>query len=98
MSPKKIKNYKDFRNEELNEEFIGSLLSAAKGAFKNFLTGLAAPFKTLKDESANRIMVRLIDTKSQTYQVGYEYMTRLKKADFQREINNRGLPLHGFVP
>ena len=33
-----------------NEEFIGSLLAAAKGVFKNFLTALTAPFKNLKDD------------------------------------------------
>lgn len=33
-----------------NEEFIGSLLAAAKGVFKNFLNALAEPFKNLKDD------------------------------------------------
>ncbi len=47
---KHINNYQKFRDEQLNEEFLGSLLSAAKGAFKNFLTGLAAPFKSIKDD------------------------------------------------
>ncbi len=47
---KRINNYQKFRDEQLNEEFLGSLLSAAKGAFKNFLTGLAAPFKSIKDD------------------------------------------------
>jgi hypothetical protein len=47
---KRIKNYEDFKNDRVNEEFLGSLLAAAKGAFKNFLTGISAPFKSLKDD------------------------------------------------
>ena len=47
---KRIKNYEDFKNDSVNEEFLGSLLAAAKGAFKNFLTGISAPFKSLKDD------------------------------------------------
>ena len=47
---KRIKNYENFKNDSVNEEFLGSLLAAAKGAFKNFLTGISAPFKSLKDD------------------------------------------------
>lgn len=43
---KYIKTYED----HINEEFVGSLLAAAKGVFKNFLNSLAAPFKNLKEE------------------------------------------------
>ena len=47
---KRINDYQKFRDEQINEEFLGALLSAAKGAFKNFLTGIAAPFKSIKDD------------------------------------------------
>ena len=47
---KRINDYQKFRDEQINEEFLGSLLAAAKGAFKNFLTGIAAPFKSIKDD------------------------------------------------
>jgi len=47
-----INNYREFiqKSDEVNEEFLGSLLAAAKGAFKNFLSGIAAPFKSIKDD------------------------------------------------
>ena len=47
---KRINDYQKFRDEQINEEFLGSLLAAAKGAFKSFLTGIAAPFKSIKDD------------------------------------------------
>lgn len=47
---KKIKNYTEFKNDSINEEFIGNLISAAKGAFKSFLGGLSNAFKSLKDD------------------------------------------------
>ena len=47
---KRINNYQKFRDEQINEEILGSLLSAAKGVFKNFLSGLTAPFKSLADD------------------------------------------------
>lgn len=47
---KRISNYQKFRDDQVNEEFILSALKAATGAFKNFLTGLAAPFKSIKDD------------------------------------------------
>ena len=34
---KRINDYQKFRDEEINEEFLGALLASAKGAFKNFL-------------------------------------------------------------
>ena len=47
---KRINDYQKFRDEQINEEFISSLISAAKGAFKNFLSGISAPFKSIKDD------------------------------------------------
>jgi len=46
-----IKKYEYFKEvEKTNEEFLGALYNAAKGALKNFLGNIAAPFKTLKDD------------------------------------------------
>lgn len=46
-----VKKYESFKQEDsTNEEFLGALYNAAKGALKNFLGNIAAPFKTLKDD------------------------------------------------
>jgi len=46
-----VKKYESFKQEEsTNEEFLGALYNAAKGALKSFLGNIAAPFKTLKDD------------------------------------------------
>lgn len=46
-----VKKYESFKQEDsVNEEFLGALYNAAKGALKNFLGNIAAPFKTLKDD------------------------------------------------
>jgi len=56
---KYVRNYESFRQSQIdtdsqvNEEIfggLGKLLSAATGAFKNFLTGIQAPFKSLSDD------------------------------------------------
>jgi hypothetical protein len=50
---KYVKTYESFKSrnkESVNEEFIGDIFKAAKGALKNFLGGLMAPFKSLKDD------------------------------------------------
>ena len=58
-----INNYKKFRDEQVNEEFLGSLLAAAKGAFKSFLTGIAAPFKNIKDDFKKGLKVEELKAK-----------------------------------
>jgi len=46
-----VKKYESFKQEDsTNEEFLGALYNAAKGALKNFLGNIMAPFKTLKDD------------------------------------------------
>ena len=46
-----VKKYESFKKEDsTNEEFLGALYNAAKGALKNFLGNISAPFKTLKDD------------------------------------------------
>jgi hypothetical protein len=43
-----VKKYDSFKKEDkINEEFLGALYNAAKGALKSFLGNIAAPFKTL---------------------------------------------------
>lgn len=46
---KYLKKYESF-NEPINEEFLGALYNAAKGALKAFLGKISEPFKTAKDE------------------------------------------------
>jgi len=46
-----VKKYENFQQEDkTNEELLGALYNAAKGALKSFLGNIAAPFKTLKDD------------------------------------------------
>jgi len=47
---KYIKNYQDFKNNSVNEEFLRPLWDRAKGAFKSFLGGLSNAFKSLIDD------------------------------------------------
>jgi hypothetical protein len=63
---KRINNYQKFRDEQVNEEFISSLISAAKGAFKNFLSGIAAPFKSIKDDFKKGLKREELKTKVTT--------------------------------
>ena len=66
---KYLKNYENYQTP-VNEEFIGKMLAAATGAFKNFLTNISAPFKSLKDdfkkgmkmEDAKKKMTTTVDT------------------------------------
>lgn len=43
-----VKKYEDYN--KTNEEFLGDIYNAAKGALKNFLGNIMAPFKSLKDD------------------------------------------------
>lgn len=43
------------------------------------------PFERLKSQKGDKIAVRLVDIKSQSYEVAYKYMLRLKKNDFKPE-------------
>jgi hypothetical protein len=64
---KYVKTYESFKvnkkEEELNEEFLGDVFKAAKGALKNFLGGLLAPFKSLKDDFKKGLKFEEIKTK-----------------------------------
>ena len=63
---KRINDYQKFRDEQINEEFLGALLAAAKGAFKNFLSGIAAPFKSIKDDFKKGLKREELKTKVST--------------------------------
>lgn len=45
-----IRKYESFIEEPVNEELIGEIIKAAKGALKGFLTNITTPFKNLKDD------------------------------------------------
>lgn len=86
----KYDSFKKSQNsEEVNEELLGSLFKAATGAFKNFITGISAPFKNLtadfkrgmKLEEAKKKMSTAIETmlKSAT--------DNINKAKDENEIN-----------
>ena len=64
---KYIKTYESFKvnkkEDELNEEFLGDVLKAAKGALKNFIGGILAPFKSLKDDFKKGLKFEEIKTK-----------------------------------
>lgn len=64
---KYVKTYESFKinkkEGELNEEFLGDVFKAAKGALKNFLGGLLAPFKSLKDDFKKGLKFEEIKTK-----------------------------------
>lgn len=51
------------QHSEVNEEFLGDLLKAAKGVLKNFLTGIMTPFKTLKDDFKKGLKYEQLKTK-----------------------------------
>ena len=63
---KRINDYQKFRDEQINEEFISSLISAAKGAFKNFLSGISSPFKSIKDDFKKGLKREELKTKVTT--------------------------------
>lgn len=68
---KRIQRYETFLetrkiDEPVNEEFIGGLLAAAKGALKNFLGNITAPFKSLKDDFKKGMKVEELKKKMTT--------------------------------
>lgn len=87
---KKYDSFKKSQNsEEVNEELLGSLFKAATGAFKNFLSGISAPFKNLasdfkrgmKLEEAKKKMTSAIETMLKSAS------DNINKAKDENEIN-----------
>jgi len=63
---KYVRTYESFKtqkSEPVNEELLGDILKAAKGALKNFLAGVMAPFKTLKDDFKKGLKFEEVKTK-----------------------------------
>lgn len=59
---KHIKQFESY-NQEVNEEFLGDVLKAAKGALKNFITGVMTPFKSIKDDFKKGLKYEQLKTK-----------------------------------
>ena len=93
---KKFESFKQNQTEPVNEELIGELIKAAKGAFKNFLTGIAAPFKSLKDDFKKGYKLEQTKTKFvQTLDVLLKTATdNIQKAKDENEITSM---VDGFV-
>jgi len=64
---KYVKTYESFRfqkdSESVNEELLGDIFNAAKGALKNFLGGIMAPFKNLKNDFKKGMKFEEVKTK-----------------------------------
>ncbi len=65
-----IKNYNSFvkhsKSELVKEELLGDLFNAAKGAFKNFLSGIMAPFKNIKNDFKKGLKIEEVKSKMTT--------------------------------
>jgi hypothetical protein len=87
---RKYESFKEDRTDSVNEELIGELIKAAKGAFKNFLTGIAAPFKSLKDDFKKGYKLEQTKTKFvQTLDVLLKTATdNIQKAKDENEITS----------
>lgn len=92
---KYVKNYQDFRRynqHQVNEELFGlrNLLATATGAFKNFLSNIAAPFKTasdsfnkeMKPEDAKKNLVTTIDN------IAKASIDNINKAEDEKQITD----------
>ena len=93
---RKYESFKQNQTEPLNEELIGELIKAAKGALKNFLTGIAAPFKSLKDDFKKGYKIEQTKTKFvQTLDILLKTATdQIQKAKDENEINSM---FDGFI-
>lgn len=86
---KHLMDFNTFNESYVNEGILGSVLAAAKGAFKNFLNTLSAPFKTLgedfkkgmKAEDAKAKITKVLDTVSKSA------IDSINKAEDEMTIN-----------
>jgi hypothetical protein len=96
-----LKKYELFR-EPVNEEFLGALYNAAKGALKAFLGKISEPFKTAKDEfkkgmareEVKKSMITKMDAllKGATDGINKaedETALNAMREDFRKEIDNQ---------
>lgn len=80
-------------SRDLGYAAVRYLLDTAKNipGKNGALTGMSGgniysiPFEKLTNQKDKKISVRLVDTKSQSYEVAYKYMIRLKQKDFLPE-------------
>jgi hypothetical protein len=88
---KHIKKYESFKyeGEPVQEEFLGDILKAAKGALKNFITGVMTPFKSLKDDFKKGLKYEQLKTKFiQSLDTMMKNATaNIQKAKDENEIN-----------
>ena len=70
----------------------GSMIALYEGRLK------AVPFVELADPETGRTKLRMVDTASETYLVGKEYMIRLEKADFEGEQLKKIAETAGMSP
>jgi hypothetical protein len=85
-----MKHIQKFENySEVNEEFLGDLLKAAKGALKNFVTGVMTPFKAIKDDFKKGLKFEQLKTKFiQSLDTMLKNATAsIQKAKDENEIN-----------
>ena len=98
---KYLKKYESFK-EPVNEEFLGALYNAAKGALKAFLGKISEPFKTAKEEfkkgmakeEVKKSMITKMDTLLKNATDGInkaedETALTAMKDDFRKEIDTQ---------
>ena len=98
---KYLKKYESFK-EPVNEEFLGALYNAAKGALKAFLGKISEPFKTAKEEfkkgmakeEVKKSMITKMDTLLKGATDGMnkaedEAALTAMKDDFRKEIDTQ---------
>ena len=96
-----LKKYESFK-EPINEEFLGALYNAAKGALKAFLGKISEPFKTAKEEfkkgmakeEVKKSMINKMDTLLKNATDGInkaedETALTAMKDDFRKEIDTQ---------
>lgn len=98
---KYLKKYESFK-EPVNEEFLGALYNAAKGALKEFLGKISEPFKSAKEEfkkgmakeEVKKSMITKMDTLLKNATTGInkaedESALTAMKDDFRKEIDTQ---------
>jgi len=96
-----LKKYESFK-EPINEEFLGALYNAAKGALKAFLGKISEPFKTAKDEfkkgmareEVKKSMITKMDTllknaSTEMNKAEDEAALTAMRDDFRKEIDSQ---------
>lgn len=90
---KYVKKYDSFKNQQkepVNEELLADIFKAAGGALKNFLSGIMAPFKTIKDDFKKGLKFEEVKTKfiAAMDQLLKSSTENINKAKDENEINS----------